>query len=96
MDKKELSQQYTELERKFDANKARRAIMTVLAFAVAFFVILYIVEKPEGIEILYLVPVSIIMAGINFFVNSIVFTQLCNVSNSENKVLEEIRKKLQE
>lgn len=96
MDKKELQKQYYELERQFESNKTKRAIRTVLAFAVAFFVILCFAEKPTGFEIIGTAFASIVLAGIHFWINAFIFGQLCNVSNSENKVLEDIRKKLQE
>ena len=96
MDKRELQKQYWELERRFESNKTKRAVQTILAFAVAFFVIFYTTDRPTGFEIIATAIVSIVMAGIHFFVNVIIFSQLINVSNAENKILEDMKKKLQE
>lgn len=96
MDKNELRNHYYELERRFEANKTNRAVKTILAFAVAFFVIFYSTDRPTGFEIIGEAIVSIVMAGIHFFVNGLIFGQLANKSNAENNILEGIRKKLNE
>jgi hypothetical protein len=96
MDKKELQQHYFELQRQFEANKTKRAVKTILAFAVAFFWIGYVREKPTGIEILYSALASIVIAGFHFFINAFISGQLCDVSNGENRILEGIKKKLDE
>jgi hypothetical protein len=96
MDKNELRNHYYELERRFEANKAKRAVKTILAFAVAFFVIFYSTDRPTGLEIIGAAVVSIVMAGIHFLVNGLIFSQLISVSNAENKILENMKKKLQE
>ena len=97
MDKKQLQQHYFELERQFERNKEKRAIKTLLAFAVAFFAVLYMLEKPAGIvEIGLTIVASIIWAGIHFWINAIIFGQLCDVSKGENRILEGIRNKLNE
>lgn len=97
MDKKELQQHYFELERQFEANKQKRAIKTILAFAVAFFAVLFMIEKPTGIlEILLTIVASVIWSVFHFVINAFIFGQLCDVSKAENRMLEEIRKKLNE
>lgn len=96
MNRKELQQHYFELQRKFEANKTKRAIKTILAFAVAIFGIWCFADRPTGLEIVGTAFASIFMAGIHFWINSIIFSQLVNVSKAENNILEGIRKKLQE
>ena len=97
MDKKELWQHYQELDRKFEANKAKRAIKTILAFAVAFFAVLCMLHKPTKLlEILAYIFVSIIWAGIHFLINATIFSQLSNLSKAENNILDGIRKRLNE
>lgn len=97
MDKNELRKHYYELQKRFESNKQKRAVKTVLAFAVAFFAVLYAVEKPTGIlEILLTIVASVIWAGFHFFINAFIFGQLCDVSNGENRILEGIRKQLNE
>lgn len=96
MDKNELWKHYLELDRRFEANKTKRAVKTILAFAVAFFVIFYSTDRPTGFEIIATAIVSIVMAGIHFLVNGLIFGQLVSVSNAENKILEDMKKKLRE
>ena len=96
MDKNELRKHYYELQKRFESNKQKRAIKTILAFSVAFFWIGYVREKPTGIEILYSALASIVIAGFHFFINAFIFGQLCDVSNGENRILEGIRKQLNE
>lgn len=96
MDKNELRKHYYELEKRFEANKQKRTIKTILAFAVAFFWIGYVREKPTGIEILYYALGSIFIAGIHFWINAIIFSQLCDIGNGEKRILEGIKKKLDE
>lgn len=97
MDKNELRKHYYEMDKKFEANKAKRAIKTVLAFAVAFFAVLCMLHKPTKIlDIVAYVFVSVIWAGIHFLINATIFGQLCNLSKAENNILEGIRKRLNE
>ena len=96
MDKKELYKEYYELERRFEANKTKRALQTILAFAVVFFVIFYSTDRPTGLEIIGTAVASIVMAGIYFLINATIFGQLASKSNSENKILEDMKKKLRE
>lgn len=96
MDKRELQKQYWELERRFEANKTKRAVQTILAFAVAFFALWYYIERPSGLEILGIAGVSIVLAGIYFLINALIFGQLASKSNAENKILEDMKKRLQE
>lgn len=97
MDKNELRKHYYELQKRFESNKQKRAIKTILAFAVAFFAVLYMVEKPTGIlEILATIIMSVIWSAVHFFINAFIFGQLCDVSNGENRILEGIKKKLDE
>lgn len=96
MDKKELLKQYLELEKRFEANKINRAVKTILAFAIAIFAIWYSTDRPTGFEIIGTAIASIVMAGIHFFVNGLIFGQLVSVSNAENKILEDMKKKLRE
>lgn len=96
MDRSELQQHYFELKRKFEANKIKRAVKTILAFSIAIFGIWYFTDRPTGIEIVGTAIASVFMAGIHFWINTIIFTQLVNVSKAENNILDGIRKKLNE
>jgi uncharacterized PurR-regulated membrane protein YhhQ (DUF165 family) len=97
MDKKQLQQHYFELERQFEKNKTKRAIKTILAFAVAFFAVMWMYKKPEGIlDIVSNIVLAVILAGFHVWINAIIFGQLCDVSKAENRILEGIRNKLNE
>lgn len=96
MNRSQLQQHYFELERQFEANKTKRAVKTVLAFAVAFFIIWYIIGKPSGLEILGVLVASVFLAVIHVVINGAIFGQLCDANKAENKILEDIRKKLKE
>jgi hypothetical protein len=96
MNRSELQQHYFELQRQFEANKTKRAVKTVLAFAVAFFIIWSIIEKPTGWEILGVLVASVFLAVIHVVINGAIFGQLADIQKAENNILESIRKKLQE
>lgn len=97
MDKNELRKHYHELQKRFESNKTKRAIKTILAFAVAFFAVLYMVEKPTGIlEILLAIVASVIWSFFHVSINATIFGQLFDVSNGEKRILEGIKKKLDE
>ena len=96
MNKRELQKQYYELERRFESNKTKRAVQTILAFAVAFFALGYYIDRPTGLEILGIAGASIVLAGIYFLINALIFGQLASKSNAENRILEDMKKRLQE
>ena len=96
MNKRELQKQYYELEQRFEANKTKRAVQTILAFAVAFFALGYYIDRPTGLEILGIAGASIVLAGIYFLINALIFGQLASKSNAENRILEDMKKRLQE
>ena len=96
MDKKELYKHLIVTEAQFEKAKERRAIKTILAFAIVFFLILCLVEEPSGIEFLWAAVSAVIMAGFHFVVNAAVFGWLSLESESERRYLEELRKRLSE
>ena len=96
MDKKELYKLLVVKEAQFEKAKERRAIKTVLSFAIVFFLILCWVEDPSGIEFVWAAIMAVIMAGIYVVVNAAVFGWLSQQNESERKYLEDLRKKLSE
>lgn len=96
MDKRELQKQYWELERRFESNKIKRAVQTILAFAATFFTIYCYNVRPSFLEIIGIAGGSIVLAGIHFLINALIFGQLVSKSNAENKILEDMKKRLQE
>lgn len=94
MDKKELYKQLVVKEAQFEKAKERRAIKTILAFAIVFFLLLCWVEEPSGIEFLWTAVLAVVVAGIYFVVNAAVFGWLSLQSESERRYLENLRKQL--
>lgn len=94
MDRKELYKQLSEMEKKVESARTKRAIKTIMAFAVAIFLILYFTGRPTGFEILGDFLAAIFLAGILFLINAIIFGQLFRVSESERIMLENLKKKL--
>ena len=96
MDKKELYRLLVEKEKQFEKAKERRAIKTILAFAVVFLLILCWVEKPSGMEFIWAAVAAVVMAVVHVFVNATVFGWLSMQSELERKYLEDLRKQLSE
>lgn len=96
MDKNELYKLLVVKEAQFEKAKERRAIKTILAFSIVFFLILCWVAEPSGMEFVILAVSSVIMAVIHVFVNAAIFGWLSMQSESERKYLEDLRKQLSE
>ena len=96
MDKNELYQLLVEKEAQFEKAKERRAIKTIFAFAIIFFLVLCWVETPAGIEFVWTAVSAIVVAGIYFVVNAAVFGWLSLQSESERRYLDALRKQLSE
>ncbi len=96
MDKNELYKLLVVKEAQFEKAKERRAIKTILAFAIGFFLILCLVEEPSGIEFVWTAVTAVIMAGFHVVVNAAVFGWLSLQSETERKILEDLRKQLSE
>ena len=96
MDKNELYRLLVTKDAEFEKAKQKRAIKTILAFALVFFLILCWVENPSGIEYVWAAIVAIIMAAIHLVVNAPIFHYLVLKGEAERKYLEELRRQLSE
>ena len=96
MDKNELYRLLVTKEAEFEKAKQKRAIKTILAFAIVFFLLLCLDEKPSGIEYVWAAFVAIIMAVIHLLVNAPIFHYLVLQGEAERKYLEELRRQLSE
>ena len=96
MTKNELWKLYCQKEKEFERAKGRRAIKTILFFAVVIFLIIYLLEKPTGFDIVGDFLVSIIFSGVHVVVNAAIFGQLSDVSAREKMILEDIKGKMDE
>lgn len=93
----ELWRRYFELDKAFENAKLKRMIITILAFSIAIFIILcQIGGIPKGINILYLVVISVVLSGIHFFINVFIFGYLAHKGREERDILERIRKEISE
>lgn len=90
MTKNELIRLRRQKDQEFEDSKTKRNIMTILSFAVLYFIVFYIDEKPAGLEMLGTAVVAIFMGGIHFFVNSLIFGQLFQKAENERKALEHL------
>jgi hypothetical protein len=57
---------------------------------------MYRAEHPTGIEILGAFLASVFLAGIYFYINSLIFIALFSKAQSENRMLENMRKEIAE
>lgn len=89
-----LSQLIRETDAKNQKAKLKRNLLVVLLFSIVYFFILKYLEEPEGLELLGTALVSLVLGGIHFFVNLLIFLPLINKSNSENAYLENLKKQL--
>ena len=98
MDKNELWKLYCQKDKEFEAAKARRAILTILLFAVGYFVVIYVLEnKPTDIKTISgILFAAIFLSGIHFLINSIIFLHLFQKGREEAEILERIRKRINE
>ncbi len=94
MDRKELYKQLCEKEKQVESARTKRAIKTILAFAVIIFLLFYFIGRPTGFEIVGDFLVAIFLAGIYFLINATIFGQLFRISESERLMLDDLRKKL--
>ena len=96
MDRNELYQLFRTKEREVEASRNKRAIKTWLFFSVIYFLVFYVADDPTGLEIVGTFLAGIFAGGIHFWLNSIIFSQLCGQSEAENKMLDDIRARIRE
>lgn len=96
MNKKELIQLINAKEKQIESARLKRAIKTILAYAAAIFGVFYITDKPTGIYILGDVIAALFLSGILFLINCTVFYQLYSISEAENQLLKDLKKRLSE
>ena len=96
MDKNELCRLLHTKEREVESRRNKRAIKTILFFSVIYFLVFYIIDDPKGLEIIATFLVAIFAGGIHFWLNAIIFSQICTQSEAENRILNDIRGKIKE
>ena len=90
-----LTQLYWDLDKKYDSAKGKRAIKTIIAFAIAYTAIYWGIQRPDDLlDILAFFVVSLLLSSIHFLINATVFSQLIDMSNREKKSLESIKNQI--
>ena len=96
MDRNALYRALSEAERRSEKAKTKRMLITIGFFSLVIFAIFLYTEQPEGLEILEALGASIILGGIYFYFNAIIFSTLYTKSEEENRYINTLKKKLAE
>ena len=97
MDKNELWKLYYERDKEFEAAKGKRCILTISLFAVFYCVVLYVLGQPKDWGgIVWMLLISIILAGIHFWINVTIFSYLSMKGREEAEILERIKRQINE
>lgn len=83
-------------EAKVEKARNKRTIKTILFFSALYFIAFYLIDKPDGLDILWTYLGSVVIGGLHFFVNAFVFSTLHTRSESENKNVEQIKNRIKE
>lgn len=97
-ERKELWIEIQKLDKKFENNKLKRCLCSIAFYAVVYTGIickLFLDEIDLG-GIVEIVVVSVFLAGISFWINAVLFSQLINKGNAETAMLEKMEKRLSE
>lgn len=96
MDKKELYRLLIEKEAQFERAKGKRAVKTILAYSIAFFLLFCYQLKPSGLDYIGCALISVLVGGVHFIVNAPIYSYLVLQGEAERKYLEDLRKQLSE
>lgn len=92
----QLIRQYYAMDKAFEDAKTKRNIIAILAFSLVYFLLLYS-RYIHGIkDFVEAAVVSIVLGGIHFFANAIVFSILAEKAKEENDALAWINKRIRE
>lgn len=91
-----LCRLYIERDKEFESAKTKRTVITILGFAVAYFLILFNLEHPDGFAIFGTAAVALAFSGIHFWINAAVFGYLSRKGHEEAMRLESIRNQIKE
>lgn len=92
-ERKELSIELDEMDRKFESNKLKRCLCTIAFYTVVYTVLIH--NKETGLkEFIWDVIGSVFLAGITLLVNSLIFSHLVNEGNRETLIVKEMEKEI--
>lgn len=96
MDKKQLFSYIQQREKQYKAGRRKRNVKTLLFFSVVYYAVLWILEDPSGWGLLLNILPAVVLAGVHFLINAIIFSQLVTINTRQQKALEDLRKQLSE
>ena len=96
MDKNELYRLIAEKDAEFEKAKTKRLMKTILAYAIAFFLLFCYLKRPSGLDFIGYALISVLVAGVHVWINSPIFSYLVRQGEAERKYLEDLRKQLSE
>lgn len=95
MDKNELWKLLRNEEKRIEKARNRRGLKATLGFSVWYFVLLYWTRKPAGFfDMIATTVIALILGFFHLVINGIIFSQINDIVATENKHLEDLRKKL--
>ena len=98
MDKNELWKLYYERDKKFEAAKGKRAILTLLFFVVVYYALMWLLfGRPDDLTgaVVGLLPAAF-FAVVHCLVNATIFGNLALKGREETEILERIKKRIDE
>lgn len=96
MNKNELYRIFHKREKQVETAKNKRAIITIGAFTLVYFLIFCLDKKPTGLDVIGDIISAFFIASLHFGINATIFQQLFSRSEAERKELEEIKKRISE
>lgn len=95
-ERKKLWSNLSVLEKKFENNKTKRCLCTIAFYAFVYTVLgfKFLIKDTDIWEYVGIFVASVFLAGVTFFVNSVIFSQLINKGNAEKDIIDKMQKEL--
>lgn len=95
MNKNELAKQIREAEKTMESARNKRNAITISIFALVFFLIFCLCDKPDGVgEILGTVVVSFAASAAHFLINAAVFGALYEKNTTDRQIIKKMQEQL--
>ena len=99
MNSHELRELLRKTESISESKKLKRAIFAILIYSAVLFAIFWLlgqIDTTNVLEILGAIGVSIILGGITFFFNALIWIPLCEESEKENRAIAFLKKQIEQ
>ena len=96
MDTKKLRALLYEKEKQVEIARRKRFWKMLAGFSVAYYILLFWMDKPAGIELIFNIPIAVIFAGIHIWINSPIFHQVFSIAQAEDNTLRDLRRQISE